>query len=192
MARTTDEIANIARTLNGVQTTGQARIVIGRTLEALSAAYELLDEIPTQLGVPVVRERYLNTLNTARANLEDWYPKIPGSGNEDYRTDWARNRWRVEKAYAEIAGVEGAADYVPRTSNWEILSQALKEAPGVFGETVGDVLNKAAETAGKVGAGLAKGLGGWGWAGIVLVVVIVVVVMGGKQAVLTKLTGGSS
>lgn len=191
MSSTLDELSEINRTLRTVQTSGQARVAVGTALKALSAAYELLPKIPTEFGVPLLAESYKNSLNIARANLEDFYRQIQGQGNEDFRATWALHRWKVEKAYNEIAGVEGAANYVPRTSNWEILRDAIKGAPAVFGEAVGDIIEKAAETAAKVGSGLAKGLGAWGWGAVILVIVVVVFAMGGRQAVLSKIGGGA-
>ena len=180
MSRTTDELPGIVRTLSTVQTMGQARIAIGTALKALGEAYKLLDRVPTEFGVPVLGDRYRHSLDIARTNLEAWIGQIAGIGAEDYRADWALKRWKVEKAYVEIAGVEGAAEYTPRTSNLEILMQALREAPALFGEELGNILEQVGNAAGNLGKGIASGLGwkGTAWAVVIVAVGLVVVTNG--------------
>lgn len=190
MSRTLDELSSINRVLDKVETAAQARIAIGEGLNALGRAYQLVGKVPTELGVPILGDHYRFQLDRARVNLETWFNQIQGRGAEDYRADWKLNRWKLDKAYVEIAGIEGAAEYVPRTSNLEILAQALREAPGLFGETVGNVLQEVGKAAGKVAAGAAKGLGWQGsiWAVVIIAVVLVVVTQGG---ILSVLRGGA-
>jgi hypothetical protein len=151
MASTEQELPQIVRTLNSVTTAAQTRSAIGSALVALHNAYDVADRI----GNDERRAAAVNELNQARLRLEEWIRRIVPTGNTDYRSEWGKYRKWVEQAYVVIAGVEGTAGYKPRTSNWEILRESVKEGMG----TVTDVVTGAADVAGAVVGGAAGAAG---------------------------------
>jgi hypothetical protein len=173
MATTTAELTRIAEALNTVQSAAQVRAAIGAALNALHAAYDVAGRIDNDQ----VRRNVTNELTIARQALELWFSKIVPRGGEDYRNEWYGNRNLVDRAYVVIAGAEGAAEWVPRTSNWEILWTSIKEAPKVFAQAAGDVAGTAA---GSVAGGLLGGLGlsGIFWVAIAGLVVLAIVKRG--------------
>jgi hypothetical protein len=148
---TESELRSIVSTLNQVRTAGQVRAAIGSALVAIHEAYDVADMIDDASR----RRAAINELDQARIGLERWYGKIIPTGAADYRAEWSKYRNLVERAYITIAGVEGTAGYRPRTSNWEILRESVKEGTG----TVTDVVTGAADLAGKVVGGAAGAAG---------------------------------
>jgi hypothetical protein len=170
---TIDDIAAITRALNGVTTAGQARAAIGRTSEAISRAYKVADMLPSDRRTIAKR-----TLDGVRQPLDSWYREIANvSASAPFANDWAAKRRLIERAYIEIAGIEGEANYVPATSNLDILLTSIKEAPKVFGQAVGSVAKEVGATAGSVAGGVFKGLGFGGTLGLLVVVAVVVLVL---------------
>lgn len=173
MPSTESQLQSIARTLSQVVTTGQARAAIGACLKAISPAFEVAEKI----GDSRTRASLKGELETKRIALHDWYRTIPGRGDEDFRRDWQLGRHRVDAAYNVIAAIEGAAGYVPRTSNWEILSDAIAGAPAVFGQAVGTVAGEAGKASGQALGGLLAGLGVSGSLHLVVIGLVVAVVL---------------
>jgi hypothetical protein len=165
---TSQELTDIVRALNKVQSAGQVRVAIGAALNAIGATYPVLDRIADD----DTSESLRGELDSARVNLERWIKMIYPVGGEDYRSEWAKGRNLVEKAYVVIAGVEGAASYKPRTSFLSILAQSISEAPKVFGEGLGAVVGAVGEAAGKAAAGVATGLGLSGWIFVIVAAVV--------------------
>jgi hypothetical protein len=167
---TTDELPAIARALNGVSSAGQVRAAVGAALNAIHAAYDHVGDISSgDLRASATRE-----LDNARLALEGWYPQIAGDDGADYTNDWGTHRQLVDRAYVAIAGVEGAASYVPTTSNLSILLQSISEAPSVFGKALGSVAKELGAVAGEAGAGV---LGGLGVKGVIFLALGIVVVL---------------
>lgn len=170
---TIDDIAAITRALNRVTTAGQARQAIGLTTTAISRTYKVADMLPSDRRAIAKR-----TLDGARQPLEAWYRAIEQvSAAAPFANDWSAKRRLVERAYIEIAGIEGEANHVPATSNLDILLTSLKEAPKVFGQAVGSVAKEVGATAGSVAGGVFKGLGFGGTLGLLVVVAVVVLVL---------------
>jgi hypothetical protein len=151
MASTESELPSIVRTLNQVTTAAQARSAIGAASVALHNAYP----VARMIADDDLERGAWNELDQARMALELWYSKIVPNGPVDFRDEWAKKRHLVEKAYVVVSGVEGTAGYKPRTSNWEILRESVKEGMG----TVTSVVTGAAEVAGAVVGGAAGAAG---------------------------------
>lgn len=185
---TTDELASIVRGLNKVESAAQARAAMGAALRALSKAYELLPRLERDL-----RGRSQRELDGARTDLELAYRTAKAPDRTSVRNDWGKLRLKVQRAYVVIAGVEGAASYIPRTSNLDILVTSIAEAPGVFadkvGQAAGTVTNKAGEAAGGVLKGLGKGIGLSGLLLVGALVLVLVVVKKGLPLPILKLGG---
>jgi hypothetical protein len=170
---TIDDIAAITRTLNRVTTAGQARQAIGLASEAISRTYKVADMLPSDRRAIARR-----TLDGARTPLEAWYRDIAQvSYAAPFVNDWSAKRRLVERAYIEIAGIEGEAHYVPATSNLDILLTSLKEAPKVFGQAVGATVKEVGAGAGSLVGGIFSGLGIGGTLGLLVVVAVVVLVV---------------
>ena len=151
MPGTASEISSIVRTLNQVTTAGQTRSAIGSALVAIHHAYDIADMIRDD----DLKRGARGELDQARIALGRWYDRIVPNGATDFRSEWGKNRHLVERAYVVIAGVEGTAGYKPRTSNWEILRESVKDGMG----TVTDVITGAADVAGAVVGGAAGAAG---------------------------------
>src|SRR5687768_9182808 len=152
MPLTSGELTQITREHNGIQTASQVRLAIGAALKSIGMTYPVADRVSDD----DTRRSLKNQLDQARVPLENWIRRIYPTGSEDYRTEWQKHREMVRHAYVVIAGVEGAANYVPRTSNWEILREAIREGQG----TVAEVLTGAGQLAGGVAGAAGKGAGG--------------------------------
>lgn len=151
MPSTESQLSAIVQTLNQVKTAAQTRSAIGSALKAMGSTYDIAAKIDNERN----RQAAFNELDQARMALERWYARIIPTGLEDYRSEWAKYRNLVERAYVVISGVEGTAGYVPRTSNWEILRESVKEGIG----NVKDVVAGAADTAGEILGGVAGAAG---------------------------------
>jgi hypothetical protein len=151
MPSTESQLSAINKTLESVTTAGQARAAIGSALVAIHDAYSIAERIDDDDR----RRASWNELDQARIALERWYAKIVPTGGADFRQEWSKYKHLVKAAYGVVSGVEGAADWVPRTSNWEILRESVKEGMG----TVTDVVKGAAELAGEVVGGAAGAAG---------------------------------
>lgn len=175
MPNTADEMGQITRTLNAVATAAQVRMAIGAALRAASPAYVLADD---EISNDTIREQLKQRLDRARLPLEEFNRGIVPTGAQDYRQPWqARGRQLVLNVYHAIAAIEGAADYKPRTSNWEILSDAIADAPRVFGQAVGSAAAGVGSAAGKAAGGIFGGLGLGGTLSAALVVAVILVVI---------------
>lgn len=151
MPSTESQLSAIVDTLNRVRTAGQVRSAIGSALVSLHYTYDAAASIRDDAR----RQAARNELDQVRIALEQWYRKIVPTGDQDFSHEWAKNRQLVHRAYIVISGVEGTAGWTPRTSNWEILRESVKEGLG----TVTAVVQGAAETAGMVVGGAAGAAG---------------------------------
>lgn len=158
---------HIATELNRVKSVGQARAAVGGILKVASATYPIVPKI----GNAALRDSSRKALDTARATVEGWYPKLGTSLTSPVDAGiWASTRKAIERLNVEIAGIEGAASYKPQTSNLTILSDAISEAPGVFAKQAAKVVNIATKAAGDVASGALSGVfGGLGVWGLVLI-----------------------
>lgn len=173
-----DVVALVARELNGVSSAGQARAAIISAEKHLDYGATLTGSLSTWSS-PTTDEAN-ETLTMLRAALDAELRTIGGQSN-DSEVDpqsWARARRQVERAYVEVSGIEGAAgaSLDVQTQSVAILADAIADAPRVFGNAVGSVLNAAGTAAGQVGGGFLSGLGVVGV--LVLVVVVVLLVKG--------------
>lgn len=166
---TENELIDIQRALNKVQSAAQVRIAIGAALNALGATYPALERISND----DLERSMRGQMDSAGNNLNRWLKQIFPTGSEDYRAEWQKGRHLVDTAYVVIAGVEGAANWKPRTSFWSILLTSLEEAPKVFGEGVGSVVGAAGKAAGQAAAGVGLGLGLSGWIFVIVVGLVV-------------------
>jgi hypothetical protein len=193
MASTEAQLPSIVRTLNTITTAGQTRSAIGAALVALHEGYAVAKMIDDDKR----RAAAENELNQARIALERWIRLIVPTGPQPFQQEWQKNRHLVERAYIVIAGVEGAAEYTPRTSNWEILRESVKEGMGTVttvikeaaataGEVVGAAAGAAGKGAGSLLGGLFSGLGASGLIHLVLIGAVVLVVVK-RTTVLGKL-----
>lgn len=178
---TIDELGGITRSLNAVKTAGAARVAVGQALIALGKTYPLTAGFPDDRAQSARRE-----LDSCRTALESWFKTIPTTAGATYVNEWAKKRSLVERAYVVIAGVEGQASYVPRTSHLEILTQSLAEAKANIQDAVGAVT----DTAGRAAGGLLGGaLSGIGFGPLVLVGIVIVVVLALRKNVLGSVLG---
>lgn len=152
MALTADELTAITRVHNSITTAAQVRLAIGAALKAIGNAYPVADQIPDS----ATRATAKSQLDQSRNYLTAWFKRIYPIGQEDYRNEWEKHRNEVRRAYVTIAGIEGAANYVPRTSNAEILQDAIREGQG----TIASVLNTVGQVAGGVAGAAGEGVGG--------------------------------
>lgn len=191
MPLTSDELVQITRMHNGVKTAAQVRLAIGAALKSLGNAYPVADQIPDA----ATRATSKTLLDQSRNYLTGWFKRIYLVGNEDYSTEWAKYRDEVRRAYVVIAGVEGAASYVPRTSNAEILQQAIKEGQGTIstvldtvGQIAGGVAGAAGEGVGGALGGVFKGLGIKGTLHVAVIGAVVLLVVT-KGTIIGKIRG---
>lgn len=170
------EIAELARTLNLVQSVGQAKAAlrigiaeadygtgITHHLSWLSSPTE--DEANTSLAID--RSQLQGEANLL-ANLEDGSPVDP--------TMWERQRRAVERVFVDVSGIEGVTGALRQVSFIDILGQAIADAPRVFGQAAGEVLQGAGRAAGSLGSGFFSGLGVLGT--LVLIFVLLVALRG--------------
>ena len=194
MASTASELQAITRILNGIETAAQVRMACGEAAKAAGAAYPLLDEIPE--GNANTATSLRGQLDSARLALDKFYRSITPRGNESYRNTWlTKGMPLVQRVYVVIAGIEGAAAYVPSTSNWEILFDAVADAPKLVGQAVGATAAAVGSAAGSAAGGILGGLGISGIVSVALVagVVLLVVTKGsiiGRVGALASKAGG--
>lgn len=176
---------SISSVLNAVATAGQARAAIGEGLNAIGRTYPLLGKMPDDRARSGRGE-----LDTDRVALEGWYREIKDvSYSASFKDAFAKKRKLLEHAYVVIAGIEGEASYVPQTTNLQILTDSLKEAPKVFAQAAGSVTSAVGEAAGSAVGGAISGLGISGTLTLVLVGAVLIFVL--KPGLLLGLFGGS-
>lgn len=165
---TIDELPAITRTLNRVETAGQARAAIGAALKALSKGYPLADRLSRDLAASARRE-----LDSARVALEGWYRQIEQTpAAATFTSEWAKKRSLVQTAYVVIAGVEGAAGHTAGVSLAGLLADAIVDVPRVVGSAVGSVGRELGKGVGETAGSLVGGLfGGLGPSGLLVVVI---------------------
>jgi len=172
------EITAIARALNGVKTAGSARAAAGAAAKAAKATYPVLERLSKDRAAAGRK-----ALDLANANLTAWYKRIEQvSYAAAIDNEWTKGRPLVLQVYQAIAGIEGEANYVPQTSNADILLLSLKEAPGIVGAAVGEVTKEAGKVAGNAVGGIFSGLGISGT--LTLVVILAAVVLFLKRGTL--------
>jgi hypothetical protein len=162
MASTTSELQSIARELNKVRSAAQARGAIRAVLRAISGGYETLDHAYVASDEEILKRK--NELTQRRVWLEEWYKSILHIPDTwDFTEEWTKHRHFIDQGYNAVAAAEGVANYVPSTSNWQILKTSLLEAPGVFTKAVVTVAKETAVVAGDVvgsaAGGILSGLG---------------------------------
>lgn len=167
---TIDTLAGIARALNRVETAGQTRAAIGAALNALGNAYKLLADLNSTIAESSRRE-----LDTARMALEEWYRRIESVPTATpYKGELAKHRKLIERAYVIVAGVEGAANWVPRTQWVDVLEEIVRETGSKIGEVAGKAARAAGEAAGAAAGGAVSGLG---WKGVAMLAGALIVVL---------------
>lgn len=182
------DFSAIVKVLNGVRSAGQARAAAGAALNAVHKTYPLLDRLTAD------RARAGRTeLDAARTDLQLWYDSIKAmSAAAAVDNVWATSgRRKVERCYLAIAGVEGTANYVPQTSNLQILGEAIAAAPKVFvsavGQAAGAVAKEAGSVVGEAAGGIFSGLGVSGTITLVVIGLVVLAVL--KRGSLLGLLG---
>lgn len=130
------------------------RRVVGAALSDLSPAYSF----------PGLSDSERNALDRARVALENWYAKLPSSG-EVVMADYLKNRPLISRIYIEYAGA--ATSTKARTSNTlgDALRAAVADLPNTLekatqrgAEALKSTLNFGADLTSGVLAGLLKGL----------------------------------
>lgn len=171
-----DRIALVARELNKVASAGQARAAISAARTELARGLELAPQL-SPFSTPDPGEAY-QTLTMLRAALdsEDRGLSAQAADSAVDAQAWQRARRQVERVYVEVSGLDGVVGQVDRVDVLSILGNAIADAPRVFGEGVGEVLQGAGNVVGQAGAGILSGLG---IVGVVVVIVVVVLLVKG-------------
>lgn len=182
------EIKTLARALNGVASAGQAQAACGAASRAWGAAYPLLPQLRDDLEASLRSQ-----LDEARVAVEDYYDGIKGvSPAAELRESFQqRGRKLIEKVYIVIAGIEGAANHKPQTSNLAILATSIAEAPAVFGAAVGTVTAQAGQVVGQTAGGLLSGLGISGTLTLAVVAAVILLVVT-RGTILGRIAGGGA
>ena len=170
---TTQEFSAIVKALNKVESAAQARAAAGAALKAAGATYKILPQLPDDREMAG-----RNALDGDRSALESWYRTIaPMSAQASVKETWPKDRRYIERMYITIGGIEAEASYRPQTSNLDILTASLKEAPGLFGEAAGALVNQAGGVVGNAAGGILSGLGVGGTLTLVIVGVVIFLVV---------------
>jgi hypothetical protein len=170
-----DTIAYVQRTLNTVQSAGEARAAITSAEKYLDYGQGLVGSL-SRFASPTPDEAQ-DTINLHRAALDAELRGFAAQA-DDSPVDpqpWARAQREIIRACVDVAGIEGtalgsiaASEDLPGN-----LADSIANAPKVFGQGVGSAIKGVGEVAGNAGAGLLSGLGVIG----VLVLVVVVVLV---------------
>lgn len=165
---TDTDLRDLARALNLVTSTAQARAAGAAALAALHRGYDLVPRVPGSL-----REMVRRDLDRRRAAVEEAFRATdrldPGSAVGPW---WKGFRRAIEGAYIDLSSAERVVGYQARTSNWDILADSIREAPGVLGRAVGETASAVGNVAGGVVGGALGGLGVW--APLILLFLLVV------------------
>lgn len=170
------DVAKVARALNQVESAGQARAALTAAAAELERGEALVPGL-SAWSTPDPGQAY-DTLTLLRVAV-DSERRSYGPQADDSPVDadtWARSRRQIERTYVEVSGIEGVVGAVAAIDVGQILLDAITNAPRVFGQAVGTVLNETGKAAGGLGAGFFSSLGIMGT--LVLVVVLVVVLRG--------------
>lgn len=170
------DIAQLARTLNLVESVGQARAAIH--MGSLEADYgTTLAERLSWLSSPTTDEAQ-STMAIDKAQLSGELRTLDGfdEGSPVDPVSWARQRRAVERVYIDVSGIEGVTGALRQVSFVDILGQAIADAPRVFGQAAGEVLQGAGRAAGSLGSGFFSGLGVLGT--LVLIAILLVALRG--------------
>lgn len=168
-----ERIALVARELNKVASAGQARAAIAAAQGELERGTQEVPQL-SAWSTPDPGEAY-STLTLLRGALAAELRGFSAQA-DDSQVDpqaWTRARRQVERAYVEVAGIDGVVGSVDRVDVIAILGDAIADAPRVFGQAVGEVAAGAGQIVGGAAGGILAGLGFMG----VLVVAIIVVLL---------------
>jgi hypothetical protein len=154
-----ERIALITRELNKVASAGQARAAITAALGELDRGVQMAPEL-SAWSTPDPGQAY-NNLALIRAALEGERRGFSAQA-DDSQVDpqaWARARRQVERAYNEVAGIDGVVGSLDRVDVIAILGDAIADAPRVLGQAVGEVAAGAGQVVGSAAGGILSGLG---------------------------------
>jgi hypothetical protein len=170
------EIATLARTLNLVESVGQAKAALRAGLAEAEYGV-LISEDLSWLSSPTTDEAK-STLAIDQAQLSGELGLLGSfdDGSPVDPTTWARQRRAVERVYIDVSGIEGVTGALRRVSFIDTLGQAIADAPRVFGEAAGKVLEGAGQAVGGLGSGFFSGLGVLGT--LVLIAILLVALRG--------------
>ncbi len=170
------DVADLARTLNLVQSVGQAKAALRAGLDEADYGTTLAERL-SWLSSPTTDEAQ-STLAIERAQLTGELNTLASfdDGSTVDPTTWERQRRAVERVYIDVSGIEGVTGALRAVSFADILGQAIADAPRVFGEAAGGVLQGVGRAAGELGGGFFAGLGVLGT--LVLIAVLLVALRG--------------
>jgi hypothetical protein len=174
-----ERIALVARELNRVESAGQARAAIWSALAELDAGDAMAEHL-SMFTSPDPDQAH-QEIGILRGGLNGELGVIAPIGDDQHvdAQSWERARRQVERAYVEVSGIEGNFDAGRSVDVVDILSDAIANAPRVFGEGVGTVISGVGQVA---GGGLGGLLGGLGVFGVLVLVIVAVVVLRGRFA----------
>jgi hypothetical protein len=184
MVDTTQRMTQVARSLNAVASVGEERAALASARATLDYGGQLVPSL-SRWASPTPDEAS-NDLATLRgaidgedrllSSMADTQPLDPDS--------WARARRQIERAYIDVAGIEGAAGAAADVDVVAILGDAVANAPKVFLGVVGDVAGTVLNTAGQAAGAAGKGFfGALGVPGVIALIVIALLVLRGRGVV---------
>jgi hypothetical protein len=164
-----DTIADVSRTLNLVQSVGQARAALQMGLDEADAGVLLTDKLSI-FSSPTPDEAQ-STLAIDRAQLQGELNLI--SGRDDTSPvdagEWDRQRRAIERTYVDVSGIEGVAGALAKVSFAGELADAVANAPSVVGQALKTAAAAAAPAA-------------WGIGTILVLAIVLVVLLRGRLA----------
>lgn len=169
-------IAELARTLNLVQSVGQAKAALRIGSSHVDYGMVLAEGL-SFLSSPTTSEAQ-STLAIDQAQISGELRALDGfdEGSPVDPTTWERQRRAIERVYVDVSGIEGVTGALDRVSFIEQLGAAIADAPRVFGQAAGEVLEGAGRAAGQLGGGFFAGLGVLGT--LVLIFILLVALRG--------------
>jgi len=165
-----DRIALIARALNNVKSVGESIAALRAADAEITRGYALADELSRWSSPTPAQARDKLAVYRGAIAAEIRLISPMGASSLIPADTWAGARSFIERVYIDVAGIEGAAGVVLAIDVAEILGNAIRNAPKVFGKALGNVAGGVGETVGHVGAGFLGGLGLWGFFLLALVV----------------------
>jgi hypothetical protein len=175
-----DRIAEISRALNAVQSVGQARVAIQVAMDELDDGLRLAEQLSI-FSTPDPTEAR-TTLSIDRAQLSGELGALDAyeeTSPVDAAT-WSRQRRAVERAFVDVSGIVGVVGSLAKIDRLQILIDAIAEAPRIFGNAAGSVLDAAGRAAGGLGGGFLEGLG---FAGLLVVALVAFLVLKSRAIV---------
>jgi hypothetical protein len=154
-----DPIAVIARALNTVESVGQARAALEAGLRAIEIGQDLAGHLSIFSSPTPDEARSTLALDQAQLAGELRTLDELESGSAIDAATWSRQRRAVERAYVDVSGIQGVVGALGRIDVVGILVEAIENAPKVFGQAAGTVLDAAGRAAGGLGSGFLEGLG---------------------------------